>query len=269
MDPRIGALLEFRRRHQLRSFLHESGNWRYYDVGAGPRTLLFLHGLAGAGDIWFQQIEAFSPSWRVLAPTYPAASSLAGLAAGVWALLEAVEVEKAAVVGSSLGGLLAQYLVADRPVRIERAVFGNTFPPGHPDILKGRRLAALARWLPERLVLGMMLRNSRQKLVPAAGGDALLAYYLEEQYSKRMSKAEVLARSWAVFETFTSPEPRMPHSIFEAANDPLIPPQVRADLKKLYPQARVVDLGAVGHFPYLSHAALFNPALADFLQSER
>jgi len=267
MDRRIEALREFRRRQRLRSLERGGLVWRYYALGEGPRTLLFLHGMAGAGDIWFQQLEVYAKRWRVVAPTYPATGSLEVLASGVWAVLDAVGARRAVVVGSSLGGLLAQYLTARQPQRVERAVFANTFPPGHPEILKGRRLAALARWLPERLVLGMMLRNAQQKLVPAAGGDALLAYYLEEQYRQRMNKVAVLARSRAVFEVFAPPEPRMPHAIFEAANDPLIPPRVRADLKARYPQAFMRDLGEVGHFPYLSHPERFNGALDEFLAS--
>ena len=266
MDRRIEALREFRRRQRLRSLERGGLVWRYYALGEGPRTLLFLHGMAGAGDIWFQQLGAYAGRWRVVAPTYPATGSLEVLASGVWAVLDAVGARQAVVVGSSLGGLLAQYLAARQPERVERAVFANTFPPGHPEILKGRHLVTLARWLPERLVLGMMLRNARQKLVPAAGGDALLAYYLEEQYTHRMHKVGVLARSRAIFETFAPPEPQMPHAVFEAANDPLVPPRARADLKARYPQAFVRDLGAVGHFPYLSHPERFNAALGAFLE---
>ncbi|WP_456444619.1 alpha/beta fold hydrolase [Oceanithermus sp.] len=266
MDPRIEALRRFRRRQPLHTLERGGRVWRYYALGEGPRTLLFLHGMAGAGDIWFQQLEVYARRWRVVATTYPPEGSLARLADGVLAVLDAAGAREAVVVGSSLGGLLAQYLAARRPERVERAVFANTFPPGHPEILKGRRMAALARWLPERLVLGAMLRNARRKLVPAAGGDALLAGYLEEQYTRRMRKADVLARSRAVFETFAPPEPRMPHAVFEAANDPLIPPRARADLKARYPEAFVRDLGAVGHFPYLSHPERFNAALDAFLE---
>lgn len=267
MDPRIEALRRFRQRQPLHTLERGGRAWRYYALGEGRRTLLFLHGMAGAGDIWFQQLEAYAGRWRVVAPTYPAIGSLEELAQGVGAVLDAAGAPSAVVVGSSLGGLLAQYLTARRPERVERAVFANTFPPGHTEILQGRRMAALARWLPERPVLGTMLRNARQKLVPAAGGDALLAYYLEEQYVRRMRKADVLARARAVFEVFEPPEPRMPHAVFEAVNDPLIPPRARADLKARYPEAFVRDLGAVGHFPYLSHPERFNAALDVFLES--
>ena len=265
MDERIEALRAFRQRHQPRRTRAGGVEWSYYDLGAGGCTLVFLHGLAGAGDIWFQQLEAFAPRCRVLAPSYPPLGTLAGLAAGVWAVLDAASATRAVLVGSSLGGLLAQYLVADRPERVEKAVFGNTFPPGHPQILRGRRLVALARFLPEKLVLAMMWRNAREKLVPVAGGDPLLATYLYEQYRGVMRKADVLARSRAVFETFETAAPPFPHAIFEAANDPLIAPPVRRALRELYPRAWVHTFGEVGHFPYLSHAGEYNRALKTFL----
>lgn len=265
MDERVAALLQFRARTDLRVLEHDERVWRYYAVGVGDRTLLLLHGMAGAADAWFQQIQAFAGRWRLVAPTYPPVGSLARLAEGVIAVLDAVGADQVTLVGTSLGGLLAQYLLATRPERFTAAVFANTFPPGDPEILKGRRLAALVRWLPERLVLAAMLRHARQQLIPAAGGDALLAYYLNEQYTQRMTKADVLARAQAVFTSFAPPDPQKPHAVFEADNDPLIPPAARAALKQRYPRAAVRNLGAVGHFPYLSHPEAYNQALESFL----
>ena len=53
--------------------------------------------------------------------------------------------------------------------------------------------------------------------------------------------------------------------ILEADNDPLVPAEVREILKKQYPNAKIETLHKVGHFPYLSDAALFHKAIDSFI----
>src|SRR4030065_246254 len=66
---------------------------------------------------------------RTITLPYPAGDTLEGLRQGINAGLEDAGVQRFAVVGTSLGGYLAQYLVARQPGRIRQAVFANTFPP--------------------------------------------------------------------------------------------------------------------------------------------
>ena len=37
---------------------HNGAGWKYISTGSGNRHLLFLHGMGGAYDIWWQQINA-------------------------------------------------------------------------------------------------------------------------------------------------------------------------------------------------------------------
>src|SRR3990172_1352934 len=124
--------MDFRQRHPPQHLAVNGVDWEYLALGEGDRTILFLHGLAGAFDIWWQQIEALKDRYRVISPTYPAVSCLQELAQGMLAILDEQGVNKAAVVGSSLGGYLAQYMVAVFPERVERAVFGNTYADRDP-----------------------------------------------------------------------------------------------------------------------------------------
>ncbi len=85
--------------------------------------------MAGGYDTWFQQLLALSAHRRVLAVTYPSIDSLEELTRQLMGLLDSREVGSMSLVGSSLGGYIAQYLVANHPDRLERSVFANTFPP--------------------------------------------------------------------------------------------------------------------------------------------
>ena len=83
----VQSLQMFRQRYTLRSLNVDGVLWEYLLVGSGDETVLFLHGMVGAYDIWWQQIEALQDRYRVLSVTYPAAQNLEALCRGIMAIL--------------------------------------------------------------------------------------------------------------------------------------------------------------------------------------
>ena len=260
-DPRVEA---YRRFIEARPPKRAAGV-SVLDLGAGP-ALVFLHGMAGDGSAWWQQLDFFKARYRVLAPTYPDARDLFNLAERVLAALGALGVERFAVVGSSLGGYLAQYLVRAAPERIAAAVFANTFPPSGEIVRRNRPLAALARFLPEAAIRAALLRQIERVIVPAGDGDPFLRYYLTEN-ARRLRKGTLLSRWRAIQSRFEPPDPEVPHLLVEATNDPLIPADLRAALAATYPRARRFVFEGGGHFPYLNRPEAYNAMLNDFLAS--
>jgi hypothetical protein len=52
------SLRRFRRAHPLYTVSVSGYRWKYLMAGRGEKTVLLLHGMTGAPDIWWQQIEA-------------------------------------------------------------------------------------------------------------------------------------------------------------------------------------------------------------------
>ncbi len=52
------SLQAFRKNHARKLIELDGASWNYVVVGHGNQTILFLHGMAGALDIWWQVIEA-------------------------------------------------------------------------------------------------------------------------------------------------------------------------------------------------------------------
>ena len=262
----VDSLTTFREAHPVRSLELRGVKWDYVSLGDGPETILFLHGMTGAYDIWWQQMEALQDEYRVISVTYPAANSLEEMEQAVMAILDAEGVEHFYVVGSSLGGYFAQYLVTRHPNEILGAVFANTFPPN--DILaeKNKTIGTLLPYLPEWLVMNVLSGSMRESVYPASGDSELvLAFGLEQTYG-RMSKAQVLGRYRCVVEPFEAPDMAalgIPVMIIEADNDPLVEKALREQLKATYPTAEVVTLSN-GHFPYLSMPAEYTAYLEAF-----
>jgi len=264
--PTVASLREFRQKYPPKSLEVNGVKWAYLATGQGGETILFLHGMTGAYDIWWQQILALQDRYRIVSVTYPAVDSLAGLSQGVLAILKQEGITQVNVVGTSLGGYLAQYLVAHHPTLVKRASFGNTFPPNTLIAEKNRVLGTLLPFLPEWLVMQTFQQSGRNSVYPAAGHSELVLAFLLEQTYGAMSKAQLVARYRCVIDPFVAPTPTMPVMIIEADNDPLVEEVLRTQLKATYPTAKVHTLHNVGHFPYLNESPTYTRLLEEFLK---
>ena len=106
----------------------------YVDVGAGPETIVFLHGLGGDYSNWQPQLDEFSNDFRCVAWTLPGYGDSPSIAELTWSnlsdllarVLDDAQVDKAHVVGLSMGGYIAQQFSADYPERVDRLVLAAT-----------------------------------------------------------------------------------------------------------------------------------------------
>jgi esterase len=133
----------------------------YEDWGVG-QPLLALHGHLGRGEVWAPLAQAL-PGWRVVAPDQRGHGraevvddySRAAYVGDAAAVIEALDLAPAVVLGHSLGGVNAYQLAAWRP-ELVRAVIVEDAPaemPVRPDlegvpphINTSRRLLAGDHW---------------------------------------------------------------------------------------------------------------------------
>lgn len=263
------AFFQFRARFPPTMLEVDGAPWKYLAVGDGRASLLFLHGMAGAYDIWWQQIEALKHDNRVVSVTNPNLGRLEELGRGLTAILDHEGIEEAHVIGSSLGGYLAQFYLAIAPSRVAGTVFGNTFPPNDTIRRLTGWIAPLFPQAPAWLVALISRLTTQLVLYPASGRSELLRAYLLESSYGAMDKQAFITRYRCAVERFQAPDVealKTPVMIVESDNDPLISRRLREMLKVTYPSAAVRTMGRVGHFPYLSHPGRYNVLLADFLR---
>ena len=100
---------------------------RYDMSGSGASTVVLAHGLGLNRHMWRWQIEALSHSYRVVtydlyghgdSPAPPQPPSLSLFSRQVLALLDDLDISKAALLGFSLGGLIALRFSADHMDRL-------------------------------------------------------------------------------------------------------------------------------------------------------
>ena len=243
-------------------------SWEYITLGPEREAVLFLHGMTGAYDIWWQQIFDLRLDYKLVSVTYPAVDSLEELSQGIIAILDAEGISAVNIVGTSLGGYLAQYLIATHPERILRVVLGNTFPPN--DILRQENglLGTALPFLPEWTIMRTLQGSITDSIYPASGQDDFTRAYLLSLTSGGISKAQVVARYRTVIESFAPADPfvlGIPVLIIESDNDPLVNETLRSQLRQTYPYAQAFRLTNAGHFPYLNQWQEYNQLLQRFL----
>jgi 4,5:9,10-diseco-3-hydroxy-5,9,17-trioxoandrosta-1(10),2-diene-4-oate hydrolase len=145
------------------------------EAGAGP-TLLMLHGggpgASGAGN-FVRNVPALAAHFHLIIPDLPGygrstkgldrKDPFGDLAGAMFALLDALGIDKAHALGNSLGGACALRMALDRPTRMDRLVL---LGPGGVDTTRGLPTAGLRRLLgyyggegPTREKLADFLRN--------------------------------------------------------------------------------------------------------------
>lgn len=103
----------------------------YYEVVGSGEPLVLIRGLGSDLQAWAPQVPLLAKHFRVIvydnrgagrtgAPDKP--YSIAGMADDLAALLDALNVEKAHVVGYSMGGMVAQEFAVRHPNRLDRLI---------------------------------------------------------------------------------------------------------------------------------------------------
>jgi len=243
--------------------------WKYYTGGNGNKTILFLHGMGGAYNLWWQQITEFENDYNVISYTLPKEiNSLKKASEGLLKILEKEGVNQFYIVGTSMGGYIAQYLVKIIPNKIEKVVFGNTFPPNDLLARQNKKQSSIIPLLPEIVFSKLGEKKLNEELIPAAKNSKLLKDFLSSLPS---DKKQFKNRYEVVVDKFTAtPEEfsikRIPKLIIESDNDPLIPLVLRTEIKQLYPDAKVYTFHNEGHFPYINAAEEYNKVLHEFFK---
>lgn len=124
-------------------YLDVNGHKTYCYTGgkpfdAGKPTVVFIHGVLNDHSIWILQTRYFAHhGWNVLAPDLPGhcksegapPASVEEAARFVTALLDAVGVKKAALIGHSFGSLIALEVAGSEPDRVSQLVMAGTAVP--------------------------------------------------------------------------------------------------------------------------------------------
>ena len=252
------------------------------DTGAGPPVVL-LHGLACGKRMWFHQIRALKDRFRVIAydqrghgqtdaPTVASGYSAALLARDLVGVLDALKIERAAIVGFSLGGAPALALAVSQPERVSHLVLADV-GAGADDPLKIEAMAR--RWVTligqgavDELVCEMLRselfkvyarRNARRRDHMAALIRATPVHGLRFLLSEVLAKRKSLFRLTGVLQSV-----RVPTLVVVGQQDYVCSKAARL-IAQTIPNAALKIIENSGHMSPIEQPAAFSAALTGFL----
>lgn len=251
----------------------------YFDDSGGDQpAVVLLQGFMAARGIWKWQVEDFAPHFRVITmdnrdagenPPESEAYTMADLAGDAAALLDALGIDRANILGHSMGGYVALQFAARYPERLEKLVLVST------SALAGGALGRPAPTYDEsRFTVDPVERTRGRYTRMTAPGyfearpDQLEAV-AQTQHGNRLSFAAMMRQSGAAFMTHDArgalPGIRVPVLVIHGDLDQTIPISAGRRIAESIPHARFVEFSGVGHLPHLERAEEFNRIVLDFL----
>jgi len=245
----------------------------YRSQGAGS-ALVFLHGLLGNSGSWAFQFEHFSPMRSVIAWDAPGFGqsdmvepSLDAYVSALRDFLDALDLRQIVLVGHSMGGTVAARFAVNSPGRVERLVLSCTHPGyGEPESAPmSEKFETRMRELSEIGPQAYGVRRAKD-LLPGPGPTAVLDYAAElasqtnPEGLRRATRALQMADNRALLPKLT-----MPVLVLTGEKDTTVLPRLKADLLRLTPMRRHVEMPGLGHAPYLQAPQVYNRLIDEFL----
>jgi 3-oxoadipate enol-lactonase len=245
--------------------------WESQGEGA---PLLLVHGLGYTREGWGPQRELLARRYRVLSydnrgigesEIPPGPYSVAELAGDAVQVLDEAGVERAHVLGASLGGMVAQLLAAEQPERVDRLVLAGTTSGGaaaYPLPQQTLALMAEAPSLPPEVALRRFVENA------LAPGSPFVDEVLADRQRHPPDAAGWAAQA-AAGSTWDA-DGRLariaaPTLVVAGTADAVVDPRNAQLLAEAIPNARLELIDGAGHLPFWERAEEFAALVERFL----
>ncbi len=258
---------------------------KFTTLGSGP-TVLMLHGIGGGHVAFAPQVETLAaagyravawdmPGYGRSAPIEP--YTFKGLAQSCIDLMDALQCDTVVLLGHSMGGMVAQEVVARRPERVSRLVLcGTSAAFGKRSDGRGADTWA-QQFIAQRtapLDAGKSMAELAQQLVPTMVGPGSLPEGVRlAEHCMASVPAATYRRALDCLVSFDRQAAlgniHVPTLLIGAEFDRVAPPAVMQQMAQAIAHARYVELKGIGHLMNLEAPEEFDAQLLDFLAQTR
>jgi pimeloyl-ACP methyl ester carboxylesterase len=251
----------------------------YMDTGGEGTAVLLLHAFPLDAGMWEQQIESLRGHFRVVAPNLKgfggsdapedaAEYSMDGYANDLKALLDELGIDKAAVLGLSMGGYVAFALLRLHPERISALVLADTRAEADPPEGKDKR-SAQQKQVQEEGTAG---------LIDTLAGALLGAKTRQEspemvEHTKGLMQAPAAGFIGGLEAMKNRPDSTgdltkidVPTLVIVGEDDGVTPPEASRKIHEHVGGSQLVVLPGVGHLSNLEAPEEFTGAVEGFLR---
>jgi len=261
------------------SFVENEGARIYWDEQGSGEPLLLIMGLSYPSYMWHRTRPLLAESYRTIAfdnrgigqsdvpaGVYP----IAVMASDAVAVLDAAGVERAHVIGTSMGGMIAQEFALQYPKRVRSLILGCTSPGGpHAAPTEPAALQALTR-------RGLSPEEAKEAIIPFIYHANTPRERIDEDMAIRMKWYPTLQGytgqlggifGWEAYSRIA--QITAPTLVIHGEADGLIPVQNAHLIAERIPGAKLVLIPDASHIFETDQAGEANRAILEFLSAQQ
>jgi len=245
--------------------LKEEGKFKYLEEGSGE-NLILLHGLFGALSNYEHVVESFKDKYTVIIPMLPLYelpiinTNVKNLSKFLKEFVDHKKIEKANLLGNSLGGHIALVFTKRNPERVNSLVltassglyenaFGSSFPR-REDKEFIRKKVALTFYDPKHATDELVdecyaMVNDRNKVIRVL---AIAKSAIRHNMGKDIK------------------DMKMPVCLIWGKDDTITPPEVAEEFHDKMENSSLYWIDKCGHAPMMEHPEPFNEYLGSWLK---
>jgi 3-oxoadipate enol-lactonase len=244
----------------------------YHEVaGEGEDVVVLGHGLGGNHAVWFQQVPVFAERYRVVTwdqRGFGMSSNRAGASGppaavdDLIALLDHLGIERAHLVGQSMGGWAVVGAALRAPERARSLVLADTIAG------IGNEAIGAAMRTPSGRIVEPGVVGAHRAVRPAFDRTLAFLYQQLGGFRTELDEADMIGKLFSTHHPADEvAKLAMPVLCVVGAEDDLMPPAAIREVAAVLQDARVVEIAGAGHSPYFEQADAWNAAVLDFLAS--
>ena len=252
----------------------------YYELIGRGAPLVMIRGLGSNADHWYEQIPALVENYQLLIfdnrgvarSTDPGgAFTIADMAADTVALMDAVGIQRAHIMGLSMGGMIAQEIALNAAEKVNSLILAATHCGGDNQVGPS---AEVAKLLSDMVYVG----TDEAKMAAAAclfakqtleTSSDIIHRYVEVSLQFPAS-TQIVQKQWEAVMGHDAwsrlPNITAPTLALTGSEDVLIPPENTTILAERIPNARSVVIDGGGHQVFVEKPEHCNQAIMKFLE---
>lgn len=268
--------------------LSDGERLHYIAAGATGDPIILIHGLMDSTYSWSKNIDVLAQTHRVWAIDMIGFGFSSRMTARRYSLkysartvrefMDAQKIERATLIGHSLGGAVALQIAHDFPERIERLVLiaPGTFRVG--------QIPTVANWaarvpIVPRALASISTTSPRIRLASFRHALGNPAFMDEAQTSALVQTTQVKGSTDALVAMAASPRDSdvpgnlsaitQPTLILHGDKDGAVPVRHAERHARAMPNAQMLILEGAGHIPHVERSAYVNHLILDFVRENR
>ena len=256
----------------------------YYEVHGKGLPLVMIQGFAGNHGAWFFQTPVFKNYYKVIvfdsrgigkSGTSGEPYTIRTMADDVIGLMNHLNIDKAHILGLSLGGIVAQEIAISYPERVIKLILGSTIVGSEVKDVNPKMMDALGirEVSPDVDINEVDFRKLMNFMVSAAFNKMLyrMVFVPLSKFSLRYVDAEGCLRQMASVAGYDTldrlPLIKAPTLVITGTGDRIVSPSVSDVIASKIPNARLVKVKGGSHAFFMEMRGRFNAEVLNFLRN--